>query len=152
MLVAIASTSGCPVLTLKARQVDAAHAPPKQSWPHEPQLATSVLVSTQAVPQAVSGALHTHEPALHTEPFWHAPAQHGVPGTPQVGVPPSPLDDPPLELEEDDDAPELDDDAPLDDALVEVEVGSSPTQDAAAGKRAAQVKRGTAKAKMRRIQ
>lgn len=105
-------------------------------------------MSTHAVPHAVCGELQTQDPALHTEPFWQAPAQQGVPGTPHVGVPPSPLDDP-LELDDDDDAPELDEDAPLEDALVEVELdaGSSPTHEAAAGRSAPADRIGTIKAK-----
>jgi hypothetical protein len=44
----------------------AAHVDPApHAWPHEPQLAESVLVLTQAVPHAVSPAPHTQPPHSH---------------------------------------------------------------------------------------
>ena len=53
--------------------------PSEQAWPHDPQLAGSVLVSTQSAPHAVvPGAAHEHLP-----PAQVCSAEHAVPQLPQ---------------------------------------------------------------------
>ena len=48
-----------------------------QAFPHPPQLAVLVPVSTQALPQAIVPALHDvlHSPDEHTLPVPHATSQ-----------------------------------------------------------------------------
>ena len=53
---------------MPAAQLD----PPAQAWPHEPQLALSVIVSTHDAPQLVVPVVHVHVPPVHVWPLIQA--------------------------------------------------------------------------------